>query len=215
MGYVNGYTLSDDGELLATDARELEILAEITALRDGYQEALDQYEADICQKAEEELEAAEAGYLAAEQELEGLMQSELLAVEEAITNTTLEIETIFVSGSEDCAADAAAARQALLDFIDGRREIWAELSRREEATAKWQEDSYYRFNLLRLLDAKQDAVDAGIAEALEDFDAAMAALKEGAMGDTAAQRESWTSFTSSIRNTFAEGQAMVDEAMSE
>ena len=66
MGYVNGYTLSDDGELLATDARELEILAEITALRDGYQEALDQYEADICQKAEEELEAAEAGYQAAE-----------------------------------------------------------------------------------------------------------------------------------------------------
>ena len=125
------------------------------------------------------------------------------------------MESAFSGASADCAAEAAAAREALRSFIDGRLAEWGDLYAREERTAKWQEDSYYRFQLLRLLDAKQDAIDGAVAAALADFDTAAAALKEGTTSANAAQRENWNSKVGDMRLAFADGQAATDDLMAQ
>ena len=117
--------------------------------------------------------------------------------------------------SANSAADAAAAREALQAFIDGRLAEWGALAAREENTAKWQEDSYYRFQLLRLLDAKQGAIDDAVAAAIRDFDNAMAALREGSTIINTNQRESTTSTVAAMRQSFADGQAEVDGLMAQ
>ena len=117
--------------------------------------------------------------------------------------------------SANSAADAAAAREALQAFIDGRLAEWGALAAREENTAKWQEDSYYRFQLLRLLDAKQGAIDDAVAAAIRDFDNAMAALREGSTTINTNQRESTTSTVAAMRQSFADGQAEIDGLMAQ
>jgi hypothetical protein len=46
------------------------------------------------------------------------------------------------------------ATAGLEEVIAARLELWAGLAREEDFNAKWQEDSYYRYNLLRLLQEK-------------------------------------------------------------
>ena len=214
LGYPTGYRLGDDeeGEFFS---RESEILAEITALREAYEEQVEGTLAGAAQRVADEKAAAEAAYLAAQAEIDAVQEAQRLATEQVITTITQNLESSFSGASSTSAADAAAAREALQAFIDGRLAEWGALYAREENTAKWQEDSYYRFQLLRLLDAKQDAIDEAVAAAMRDFDDAMAALREGSTTINTNQRETSTRSVAGIRQSFADGQAETDALMAQ
>ena len=214
LGYPTGYRLGDDeeGEFYS---RESEILAEITALREAFEEQVEGTLSGSAERVAAEKAAAEAAYLAAQAEIDAVQESQRVVTEQAITTITQNLESSFSGASSTSAADAAAAREALQAFIDGRLAEWGALAAREENTAKWQEDSYYRFQLLRLLDAKQGAIDDAVAAAIRDFDNAMAALREGSTIINTNQRESTTSTVAAMRQSFADGQAEVDGLMAQ
>ena len=136
LGYPTGYRLGDDeeGEFYS---RESEILAEITALREAFEEQVEGTLSGSAERIAAEKAAAEAAYLAAQAEIDAVQESQRVVSEQAITTVTQNLESAFSGASADCAADAAAAREALRAFIDGRLAEWGDLYAREERTAKW------------------------------------------------------------------------------
>jgi hypothetical protein len=107
LGYTSGYKFGGH------DGKDAELLAEITALRDAYQAAIDDTIGDMIDRVAREKEEAEAAYLAAQGELDALQESERLALEDAISVANADMEAAFTAGSDDCAADAQAAKEAL------------------------------------------------------------------------------------------------------
>ena len=103
-------------------------------------------------------------------------------------------------------AAIANATNALYAFIDDRLAAWGEQHRQEGLNAKWQEDSYYRYNLLRLLQYKQKAIDDAVALVKQQWQEAMAAERTTATDFRGTQRQAFASFTDDIR-------AQIDDAM--
>lgn len=125
-------------------------------------------------------------------------------MEAAITAALADMEAVLAVAKQDMADEIARARAALYAFIDARLAEWGEKAHYEDINAKWQEDSYYRYNLLRLLAAKQAAVDAAVAAAKASFNAAMAEEAQEGADFRSAQRTGFTEFTNATR------QALVD-----
>ena len=130
-----------------------------------------------------------------------------------IASSTDSLNASIASGDGDCVADQMAAKDALAAFIAERMAIWQSKYDAEEANAKWQQDSYYRFSLLRLLNAKQAAIDAAVQKTNEDFNAALAGMKQDQNAGNAAQREIWANFTSDLRQQLADAIKSNDEQM--
>ena len=87
LGYPTGYRLGDDeeGEFYS---RESEILAEITALREAFEEQVEGTLAGAAQRVADEKAAAEAAYAAAQAEIDAVQESQRLVTEQTITTVT-------------------------------------------------------------------------------------------------------------------------------
>ena len=97
----------------------------------------------------------------------------------------------------------------------GRLAAWQELHDQEAINAKWQEDSYYRLSLLRLLAEKQAAIDQAVAEAYAAFEADLAARKAEEADFNAAQRAAFDAFIAALRQTFVDDVAANDAKMAD
>ena len=73
--------------------------------------------------------------------------------------------------------------------IQDRIAHWDSKAEYELINAKWQEDSYYRYGLIKLLHAKQASIDAAIADAQTSFKSAMSKIKADAAEFRGEQRE--------------------------
>jgi hypothetical protein len=93
------------------------------------------------------------------------------AIDSAVTSFqgTLDGQKADIESATD---DAEAALEA---FLQERLADWQEKHDWELDQAKWQRDSYWRYNLIKLLEAKNDAVMAAVNQARADFAASMAA----------------------------------------
>ena len=138
-----------------------------------------------------------------------------MELEQKIKESTAALEAAIEAGNGDCEADQKAASDALEAFIAERMAVWMSKATDEEANAKWQQDSYYRFSLLRLLNAKQAAIDAAVKKTNEDFKAALAEMKQDQDGNNAAQREIWNNFTADLRKQLVDAIAENDQKMLE
>ena len=86
-------------------------------------------------------------------------------MEDAIEKAEAAMELALLKAKNDLNKELTRAKDAFYAFIDDRLGHWAEKYEYETINAKWQEDSYYRYNLLKLLQAKQKAIDEAVAEA--------------------------------------------------
>jgi len=113
----------------------------------------------------------------------------------AITAAIASFEVSVQAGRDEMNAAIQAATDALYAFIDGRLAVWGEKAHYEEKNAKGQEDSYYRYNLLRLLQHKQAAVDQAVADAKAAWTAAMTQEKAEAQTFRGDSRTGFADFT--------------------
>jgi len=197
LGYTQGY------EYGAHDGHDAELLAQITALKEEYEAAIVQTLQDMADRVEAEQAAGDAANDAAWSELQGEFDRLTAEMEDAITSALADCEAILLGSKGDQAASIAAATDELNAFIDERLAAWAVLAADEASNAMWQEDSYYRHNLLRLLGAKQDSIDAAVAAVKAAWAEAMGG--EGAEGIAfrQAQRDAFRVFTEETRDALA------------
>jgi len=158
---------------------------------------------DMADRVEAEQAAGDAANDAAWSELQGEFDRLTAEMEDAITSALADCEAILLGSKGDQAASIAAATDELNAFIDERLAAWAVLAADEASNAMWQEDSYYRHNLLRLLGAKQDSIDAAVAAVKAAWAEAMGG--EGAEGIAfrQAQRDAFRVFTEETRDALA------------
>ena len=207
LGYSQGYHYG------AHDGHDAELMSMITAKKDKYaseiQNILDLMEARVAQETAEGKSRNDAAI----DELNQLQSDFINELESLIASSTDSLNASIASGDGDCVADQMAAKDALAAFIAERMAIWQSKYDAEEANAKWQQDSYYRFSLLRLLNAKQAAIDAAVQKTNEDFNAVLAGMKQDQNAGNAAQREIWANFTSDLRQQLADAIKANDEQM--
>lgn len=148
-------------------------------------------------------------------------RAELDAEFDRLTNEMSQAIDEAIASFEQTLADAKAAQMAsgadatnaLNDFIDARLAIWAEKANAESTNAKWQEDSYYRYSLIRLLQAKQTAIDEAVAAAKADFAAELGLLRGQGQEFRNQQRSDFADFTADARDSLADIIAQDDEDM--
>ena len=85
-------------------------------------------------------------------------------MEDRIAAALATFEAALQEAKDAMQAECERATAALNAFIAERLAVWEEKYTYEEINAKWQEDSYYRYNLLRLLKAKDEAIRAAVAQ---------------------------------------------------
>ena len=207
LGYTQGYKFGGH------DGEDANIMAQITALKDAYEALIQKQTVLMGERIAAELAAAEEAYAAAQAAADALQEQEGIALEAAIAQAQAEFEAGIAQGDADCEAAANAARAGLKAFIDARLAAWQELYDQEAINAKWQEDSYYRLSLLRLLGEKQAAIDQAVAETYAAFEADLAARKQEEADFNAAQRGAFASFIASLRAQFAADVQANDDKM--
>ena len=198
LGYTQGYHYG------AHDGHDEDLLAQIAAKKDEYEALIQRTLQEMEDRVRAEQAAGDAATAAARAELDAEQERLLAEMNAAITQALADMETVLAVAKQNMADEIQRARSALYAFIDARLAEWGEKAHYEDINAKWQEDSYYRYNLLRLLNAKQAAVDAAVAAAKKSFNEAMAEENQEGVDFRAAQRAAFTEFTNATR------QALVD-----
>ena len=188
-------------------------MAQITDLREQYEALIQAQEAKFAARVAAELAAAEEAYAASQARADALQAAEGVSLEAAITQATAEMEAAIAQGDADFDAISASVRAQLEAFINGRLAAWQELYDQEAINAKWQEDSYYRLSLLRLLAEKQAAIDAEVARTYAAFDADRAAKKAAQNAFNAVQRGEFADHVSETRAQFVDDVAANDAEM--
>ena len=117
--------------------------------------------------------SGEDGYTAATDEHDAEVARLTAEMEAAFVDAYVSWEDTLATEKANLAAETARASAEFMAFIDGRLASWATIAKDEKLNAKWQEDSYYRYNLLRLLQEKQASIDQAVADAIAEFSAAM------------------------------------------
>jgi hypothetical protein len=97
------------------------------------------------------------------------------AMNSAISAAVESFDGTLADQKADIEASTDAAEAALEAFLQERLADWKVKHDWELDQAKWQKDSYWRYNLIKLLEAKNDAVMAAVNQARADFAASMAA----------------------------------------
>ena len=114
---------------------------------------------------------------------------------QAISDAIDACEQILADAKQSQEDSIAESTKALYDFIQGRCDAWDVLAAKERNNAEWQEDSYYRYNLIRLLHAKQAAIDADKARVKAEWDESMKSERADGMAFRSAQRDAFRHFT--------------------
>ena len=209
LGYTSGYKFG------AHDGKDAEIMALISAEKDRYAALIAAQIEKMRLRVAAEQDKAEVAYRASQALADALQARENTALEALIVDTTAQLNAAIAQGEADFERAAAAARAELVAFIEARLAAWKALHDQEAVNAKWQEDSYYRLSLLRLLREKQDAIDAAVAKQYREFDAAIAALRAGLglfMDDT---RAAWGAAVSARRADMVAAIAANDARMAD
>ena len=123
---------------------------------------------------------------------------------DALSAALVSFEATLANAKSAIEAETDRAEAALEAYLQDRLVVWADKMAHEAKRAKAQKDSYYRYNLLRLLQAKDDAVNAAINQARSDFAAAMAAEEAESMETRAAQRAGFAAFSATTRQALAD-----------
>ena len=207
LGYTQGYKFGGH------DGEDANIMAQITALKDAYEALIQKQTRLMAERIDAELAAAEEAYTAAQAAVDQLQEQEGVLLEAAIAQAQAEWDAGIAQGDLDCEAAADKARAGLKAFIDARLAAWQALYDQEAINAKWQEDSYYRLSLLRLLNEKQAAIDKAVAETYAAFEADLAARKQEQADFNAAQRGAFQAFLAQLRETFAADVQANDDKM--
>jgi hypothetical protein len=189
LGYAQGYVYG------AHDGHDAELLQAITDLKEEYEAAIvARLEAMQNRVAAEQADGDEAN-AAAWAELQGEFDRLRAEMRQAVGDALAACEQILADARAAQEASIGAATDALYAFIDGRLAAWAAQHAQESANAQWQEDSYYRYNLLRLLQAKQQSIDDAVAAVKARWAAAMAEERAQGMAFRGDQRTAFRGFT--------------------
>jgi hypothetical protein len=197
LGYTQGY------EYGANDGVDIEIQREIAAMRDQFEAAVAQSLQDMWDRVQTETDAGDARTTAAYEELEGEFVRLTDEMEDAIAAA---LESWANTLATERAALRAETQRATADFhafIDGRLADWGAQHALELQNAQWQEDSYYRYHLIVLLQKKQEAIDAAVAEAKAGFAAWMAQELADGVAFRAGQNDIFSTFVSTTRASLA------------
>jgi hypothetical protein len=122
------------------------------------------------------------------------------AIDSAVTSFqgTLDGQKADIESATD---DAEAALEA---FLQERLADWQEKHDWELDQAKWQRDSYWRYNLIKLLEAKNDAVMAAVNQARADFAASMAAEEAESADFRLAEGKALADFSNETRKSLVD-----------
>ena len=116
-------------------------------------------------RVESEQTLAEDAYNSAKERLDALQEQEMKDLLEMIAeyDEMFRMESIpDLNGGLDTAVDMLKGE--LEKYIEKRKHIWNKTAEQEEKNAKWQQDSYYRFSLIKLLNVKKARVEAKFNE---------------------------------------------------
>jgi hypothetical protein len=189
LGYTQGYVYG------AHDGHDQELLADITAKKDEYEAAIVATLQRMEDRVHSEQDIGDAANDAAWAELQGEFDRLTGEMNQAITDRLADCEQILADARASQEESIQTATDALYAFIQGRCDAWAAQAGQERNNAEWQEDSYYRYNLIRLLQAKQDAIDAAKAVVKAEWAASMQSEREDGMAFRSAQRDAFRHFT--------------------
>ena len=189
LGYSQGYVYG------AHDGHDAELLQAITALKEEYEAAIVARLQAMEERVAAELVDGDAANAAAWAELQGEFDRLRAEMKEAVDQALVACEQILAAARAAQNESISNATEALYAFIDGRLAAWAAQHAQELANAQWQEDSYYRYNLIRLLQAKQQAIDDAVAAVKARWAAAMAEERAQGMDFRGEQRTAFREFT--------------------
>jgi hypothetical protein len=197
LGYTQGYEYGNH------DGVEREIQQAIANNKDRFEAAVKASLEAMWNRVQSETDAGDARTTAAYEELDG-----------EFTRLTDEMEDAIAAALQSWAQTLATERAALIAetqratadfhaFIDGRLADWGAQYAQELQNAKWQEDSYYRYHLIVLLQKKQESIDAAVAEAKAGFAAWMAQELVDGVAFRQGQNDIFTTFVSNTRASLA------------
>ena len=213
LGYTQGYHYG------AHDGHDAELIAQITGKKEQFERVVVEALQNMHDRVIKEKADAEVAYNEARAELDALMEKLTQEMEDAIAAAKASMEETLAGAKQDEADEIQRATDALFAFIEARLADWGDKADREELNAKWQEDSYYRYNLLRLLQEKKQAITAAVAEAKADWGALMTAEKAEGVAFRGAQRDALDKATAAIRTALAdamnEDDANMEKAIAE
>jgi len=209
LGYAQGYVYG------AHDGHDAELLQAITDLKDEYEAAIVATLQAMQERVAAEMQDGDDANAAAWAELHGEFDRLTAEMAQAIADALAACEQILLNARAAQEASIAAATDALYAFIDARLAAWAAQHAQETANAQWQEDSYYRYNLLRLLQAKQQAIDDAVAAVKARWAAAMAEERAQGMAFRGAQRTAFREFTEATAAALADAIAQDTADMTE
>ena len=198
LGYSQGYAYG------AHDGHDLELQAQIAQKKDEFEQQVIATLQMMQNRVLAERQAGEEAAAEAQAELDGEFARLTQEMEEALAAAQASFELTLSGGKDAMAGETARATNALNAFIAERLAAWQEKYTYEEINAKWQEDSYYRYNLLRLLAAKQEAIEEAVAQAKADFAAAMAAERAESTAFRKEQRDAFADLISTTRQALAD-----------
>jgi hypothetical protein len=113
----------------------------------------------------------------------------------------------------EAAVDAAEAELEL--YLKGRLADWEEKYDWEKQQALYQRDSYWRYHLLKLAQAKDDAVRAAVNQARSDFQTAMLAEEAESTDTRNAARTAFVAFTGEARVALLDAIELDRQALSD
>ena len=148
LGYTAGYHYG------AHDGHDHEIKEQIAQLKDDFEAFVQAKLQAFHTRIGKELADGDAAHEAARVELDAEFVRLTQEMEGALTAAIASFEGTLAECKEAQSGNVSGATDALEEFIQGRLALWAGLASEEDKNAKWQEDSYYRYNLLRLLQEK-------------------------------------------------------------
>ena len=79
------------------------------------------------------------------------LQQEMVRLTQELEEAMPSLDYVLEAAKNDMEAEIQRANDAFFAVIDKRLDIWAIKSEEELLNAKWQEDSYYRYGLIKLL----------------------------------------------------------------
>ena len=207
LGYSQGYAYG------AHDGHDLELQAQIAQKKDDFEQQVIATLQMMQNRVLAERQAGAEAAVEAQAELDGEFARLTQEMEEALAAAQASFELTLSGGKDAMAGETARATNALNAFIAERLAAWQEKYTYEEINAKWQEDSYYRYNLLRLLAAKQQAIEEAVAQAKADFATAMAAERAESTAFRKEQRDAFADLISATRQALADAIDADDAAL--
>ena len=198
LGYTQGYAYG------AHDGHDYELQAQIAQKKDEFEATVIATLQMMQNRVLAEQQAGDEAAAAARADLDGEATRLESEMEDALAAAQASFELTLTGGKDALAGEGARATTALNAFIATRLALWQEKYTYEEINAKWQEDSYYRYNLLRLLAEKQEAIDGAVAQAKADFAAAVSAEKGESTAFRAAQRDAFAQSVADTRQGLAD-----------